>query len=147
MRPIRLATVTLLLVITALAVAQSAPHVILIAPPTYPDTARQARIQGTVVVHIELDKNGKVEKSRVLSGHPVLTEGLLETVRNWEFECRTEVCPKEHTITFKYVLAGSQQTDPAPVISLELPHRVTITAHPLPAMTAEATPPRHDPSE
>ena len=146
MRPIRLAAVTLLLVITALAVAQSAPHVILIAPPTYPDTARQARIQGAVVVHIELDKNGKVEKSRILSGHPVLAQGLLETVRNWEFECRTEVCPKEHTITFKFVLAGPQQPDPALIISLELPHRVTITAHPLAPPAAESTPP-HRPTK
>ena len=40
--------------------------------PVYPPLARQARIQGNVVLHAIIDKDGKVSELQVISGHPLL---------------------------------------------------------------------------
>src|SRR6201984_201966 len=40
--------------------------------PNYPPLARQARIQGTVILQAEISKDGTTENLRLMSGHPVL---------------------------------------------------------------------------
>ena len=43
-------------------------------PPIYPPLARQARIQGTVVLQAIIDKDGSVKNLQLVSGHPMLGE-------------------------------------------------------------------------
>ena len=43
--------------------------------PKYPQLAREARIQGTVVLQAVIGKDGTVQNLRVLSGHPLLSPG------------------------------------------------------------------------
>src|SRR5207247_5168169 len=40
--------------------------------PAYPPLARQARIQGQVVLQAEISKDGSIENLRLISGHPML---------------------------------------------------------------------------
>jgi periplasmic protein TonB len=41
-------------------------------PPTYPPIARQTRTQGTVIVQVLIDEEGKVISAKATSGHPFL---------------------------------------------------------------------------
>src|SRR5258708_24239729 len=54
--------------------------------PVYPPLARQARIQGTVVLHAIIDKEGKVAQMEVVSGHPLLVASALEAVKQWRYK-------------------------------------------------------------
>lgn len=40
--------------------------------PAYPPLARQARVQGTVVLRALISRDGKIENLQVLNGHPLL---------------------------------------------------------------------------
>jgi protein TonB len=51
--------------------------------PQYPPLARQARIQGTVVLQAVMGKDGTVQELRVVSGHPMLTAAAIDAVRQW----------------------------------------------------------------
>jgi len=48
--------------------------------PLYPALARQARIQGNVVLHAIIDKEGKVAQLEVISGHPLLVQSALDAL-------------------------------------------------------------------
>lgn len=53
--------------------------------PTRPDY-HLGNFAGTVIVHVELSKAGKVESLRILKGHPMLNGKVIEAVKDWEFE-------------------------------------------------------------
>jgi TonB family protein len=54
--------------------------------PQYPDDARQARIQGMVVLKAEIDKSGNVESLALVSGHPMLAPAALAAVKQWKYK-------------------------------------------------------------
>jgi len=54
-------------------------------PPVYPPLAQQARIQGTVVLNVIIDKTGNVSNIRLISGHPMLAPAAMEAVRQWKY--------------------------------------------------------------
>ena len=54
--------------------------------PLYPALARQARIQGNVVLHAIIDKDGKVAQLEVISGHPLLVQAALDAVKQWRYK-------------------------------------------------------------
>jgi len=53
--------------------------------PTYPQLARTARVQGSVVLEAIIDREGRVEDLRVLSGHPLLVRAAWEAVQQWRY--------------------------------------------------------------
>jgi TonB family protein len=54
--------------------------------PVYPPLAQQARIQGDVVLHVIITKDGNVEKIEVISGHPLLIQAAVDAVKQWRFK-------------------------------------------------------------
>lgn len=54
--------------------------------PIYPPLARQARIQGTVVLQVFISKDGDVENIQLISGHPLLAPSAVAAVKQWK--CR-----------------------------------------------------------
>jgi TonB family protein len=54
--------------------------------PEYPPKARAARIQGDVILHAMVDKEGKVSDVQVLSGDDALAQAALEAVRQWRYK-------------------------------------------------------------
>jgi len=56
--------------------------------PSYPDTARQARIEGTTRLLVHVLADGRVEEVRVgaSAGHPDLDRAAADAVRQWRFE-------------------------------------------------------------
>jgi TonB family protein len=62
------------------------PLVIEYTPITYPNQAREMKIEGVVVVKINLDFWGNVKAVHILkSVHPLLDRVVTETVRKWKF--------------------------------------------------------------
>ena len=53
--------------------------------PVYPHVAREARIQGEVIVRAVISKDGDVESLRAISGHPLLAQAALDAVAQWHF--------------------------------------------------------------
>lgn len=54
-------------------------------PPTYPPLARQARIQGTVILQAQISKDGNIENLQLVSGHPMLAPAAIEAVKDWKY--------------------------------------------------------------
>jgi TonB family protein len=54
--------------------------------PTYPPAARQARVQGTVVLQAVIGKDGSVEELQVFSGHPLLIQAAMDAVKQWRYK-------------------------------------------------------------
>ena len=54
--------------------------------PRYPADAREQRIQGTVLLKVNIDREGNVYKTELISGHPLLAPAAIETVRQWKYK-------------------------------------------------------------
>jgi protein TonB len=54
--------------------------------PEYPPQARAARIQGEVILHALVDKEGKISELHVLSGDDTLAQSALQAVRQWRYK-------------------------------------------------------------
>lgn len=63
-----------------------APRGVYTPAPYYPVIARQTKIQGTVVIDAVLDESGRVIEARIVSGHPLLIQAALDTVKEWRYE-------------------------------------------------------------
>jgi len=63
-----------------------APKGVYTPAPNYPVIARQTKIQGTVVIDAVLDESGRVIEARIVSGHPLLIQAALDTVKEWRYE-------------------------------------------------------------
>ena len=77
--------------------------------PQYPALARQARIQGTVVLQALIGKDGSIQNLHVVSGHPMLTNAALEAVKEWRYKpyyLNGEPVEVETTINVNFTLSG-----------------------------------------
>lgn len=54
--------------------------------PKYPDAAREAKIEGTVLLQIVIDTNGNVENATLISGHPMLAPSAIEAAKQWKYK-------------------------------------------------------------
>jgi TonB family protein len=74
--------------------AQSAQHarnlqigeLINLVEPVYPADARQARLEGTVKLHVVVGTNGEVESFHPISGPESLTHAAMMAVREWRYK-------------------------------------------------------------
>ena len=64
----------------------SAPRPIKITRPQYPQEAFVKKIEGTVVVEILIDSQGRVVRARVIQSVPLLDAAALQTVYQWVFQ-------------------------------------------------------------
>jgi protein TonB len=77
--------------------------------PLYPPLARQARIQGNVVLHAIIDKDGKVAQLEVISGHPLLVQSALDAVKQWRYkptQLNGDPVEVDTTITVTFTMGG-----------------------------------------
>jgi len=54
--------------------------------PNYPPLAKQARIQGHVLLQAEISKDGTIQNLQLISGHPMLAPAAIEAVRQWRYK-------------------------------------------------------------
>jgi len=77
--------------------------------PAYPPLARQARIQGTVVLQAEISKDGSIQNLRLISGHPMLAPAAIEAVKQWKYKpylLNGEPVEVETTVQVNFTLSG-----------------------------------------
>ena len=54
--------------------------------PAYPEFAREAQIQGKVILHVLVDKNGRVKNVKVIRGVTGLNEAAVDAIKKWVFK-------------------------------------------------------------
>jgi periplasmic protein TonB len=78
--------------------------------PNYPPLARQARIQGVVILQAQISKEGNIENLTLISGHPMLAPAAIEAVRQWKYKpylLNGEPCEVDTQVQVNFSLAGS----------------------------------------
>jgi periplasmic protein TonB len=77
--------------------------------PTYPVLAREARIQGQVVLTAIIAKDGTIQKLQVVSGHPMLVPAAINAVKQWRYKpylLNGQPAEVVTTITVNFSLGG-----------------------------------------
>jgi TonB family protein len=77
--------------------------------PVYPPIARAAHVQGVVVLHAIISKEGTVEKLTVISGPPMLTQSAVDAVQKWTYRpylLDGQPVEVETTINVNYTYGG-----------------------------------------
>lgn len=54
--------------------------------PSYPVLARQARVQGEVVLKAVIGTSGQIQDLQLVSGHPMLVPSAIEAVKQWRYK-------------------------------------------------------------
>jgi TonB family protein len=54
--------------------------------PEYPESAKKARIQGSVVIAATINTEGAIRELRVVSGPPELVDAAVDVVRQWRYK-------------------------------------------------------------
>ena len=84
------------------------PKKIYAPQPLYTEEARQARIQGVVILEAVIDEKGRVQNVKILKGLPEgLSESAVQTAAKWEFEPATlngEAVPVYFNLTIRFSL-------------------------------------------
>src|SRR6202167_5655200 len=77
--------------------------------PNYPPLARQARIQGTVILQAQISKDGSIQKRQLIRGHPMLAPAAIEAVKQWKYKpylLNGEPVEVETQVQVNFTLAG-----------------------------------------
>jgi protein TonB len=77
--------------------------------PVYPPLARQARIQGVVVLQAQISKDGNIQNLQLISGHPMLAPAAIEAVKQWKYKpylLNGEPVEVETQVMVNFTLAG-----------------------------------------
>lgn len=53
--------------------------------PGYPPIAKDARLQGLVVLQAVIDKSGEIKSVKAVSGHPMLLPAAFDAFKQWKF--------------------------------------------------------------
>jgi TonB family protein len=65
---------------------EMAQRIVYQVTPEYPDPARQAGVQGTVVLDTVVNPDGAVAQMKVVSGPELLSQAALDAVRWWRYQ-------------------------------------------------------------
>jgi TonB family protein len=80
--------------------------------PKYPENAREAGIEGEVLIFVWFDQNGKLVEAKTLrSPHEILSDAALHTVRQWSFEPHAPLFPDANfmgEVRFRFSLANGK---------------------------------------
>ncbi len=77
--------------------------------PQYPALARQARVQGIVVLHATISREGRIENLQVVSGPPLLVKSAIDAVLQWRYRpyyLNNEPVEVETQVTVNFTLSG-----------------------------------------
>ncbi len=61
-------------------------HILKKIAPQYPEVAKSARLQGTVLLKVAISPEGKISHVGVVSGHPMLVTAAISAVKQWEYK-------------------------------------------------------------
>jgi protein TonB len=70
--------------------------------PGYPPLARMAKVEGSVSLRIEVDTDGAVTDSTIVSGNPLFARAVKEAVVGWKFP--RDASQREVQATIEFIL-------------------------------------------
>jgi TonB family protein len=76
--------------------------------PVYPEEAKEAGIEGVVILEAVINKEGKVAQAKVIRSVPELDQAALDAVLQWEFEpthIKGKAVSVRMTVTINFTLA------------------------------------------
>ena len=79
--------------------------------PNYPPEAERQHIEGAVLLHINIDKNGNVSNVDPVSGHPLLTPAAVDEVKQWKYNpylLNQTPVDVETTVLIKFVISSGK---------------------------------------
>jgi len=85
------------------------PVVIKQVYPVYPELARQAELEGVVVLKVGIDELGQVREALVLESVPGLDKAALDAIYQWQFKPamqRDVPVPVWYTVPIRFRLRG-----------------------------------------
>jgi protein TonB len=113
-------------------------------PPNYPQMAKQARVEGTVILEATISPDGRVTDVKVLRGIPLLDNSAVDAVRQWKYSptlLNGTPVPVVMTVTVNFRLNGDGRSSaPAVKAAPEAPAAATPPAE-APAPETAPTPP------
>lgn len=112
--------------------------------PTYPEMAKRARVQGTVILEATISPQGRVTDVKVLRGIPMLDEAALGAVRQWTYTptlLNGQPVPVIMSVTVNFKLDGSGGTDTSVQRTAKPPKEAPKQAPPAAAPQAPAPAP------
>ncbi len=62
------------------------PTLIKKVDPVYPEVAKQAQVEGTVILEATTDIYGRVQRVKNLRSVPLLDQAAIDAVKQWEYE-------------------------------------------------------------
>jgi len=71
---------------TRVASTVQASRLILKVDPAYPQLARIAHIEGTVIAEARITASGTIDSLRIISGNPLFFQSVMDAVRQWRYE-------------------------------------------------------------
>jgi protein TonB len=77
--------------------------------PVYPPIAKQAHVQGAVVLHAIIGKDGRIKNLNVISGNAMLTQAAVDAVSNWRYKpylLNGEPTEVDTTVTVNFSFGG-----------------------------------------
>ena len=96
------------------------PDVLAAAVPLYPPLARAAQVQGTVVVKVVVE-GGKVQSTKVVSGHPMLSDAAKSNLATWKL---FPLPAQTFAVTYHYEL--NDRCKEKPSVTADFPTEVTV---------------------
>jgi protein TonB len=83
----------------------AAANLIQQVPPVYPQEAKDANIQGAVVLEVQINTEGVVENLTVVTGDPLLVKSAIDAVKQWTYRptmLNGQAVPVVTTITLNF---------------------------------------------
>ena len=77
--------------------------------PVYPEVARRARVETTVILEAQVNEQGEVANIRVVRGHPLLDQAAIDAVKQWRYSqtlLNGEAVPVITTVSVPFKLSG-----------------------------------------
>jgi TonB family protein len=76
-------------------------------PPEYPEAAKEARVQGVVIMEARIDERGTVSDVRTLRSIPLLDQAAIDAVKQWQYTptlMNGVAVPVRMTVTINFTL-------------------------------------------
>jgi protein TonB len=77
--------------------------------PVYPPIAKAAHVQGAVILHATISKQGTIEDLKLVTGPPMLVGSAMDAVRRWKYKpylLNGEPTEVDTTITVNFTFGG-----------------------------------------
>lgn len=90
----------------------SPPKLLKQVEPVYPEKARQAFVEGIVILEATTDITGRVQDCKILRSIPLLDKAAIDAVRQWVYEpviINNKPIPVTFTVTVRFALVTTEE--------------------------------------